>query len=197
MKLRNILISAMAGTALATVPAQAQESVEPVSAHSLIHTDIEGEGTAFAIVDDFVLSSDGSEIEFVLFEMKEGVATEAQSLSFVPWTNVDINSNGLERDLMIVGNENSGPQELSMTRAEANTRILSRILDSDLVFADGVVRPIDDIIFDPQSGEVDDYIVAFEDDDRRVPAEFVSVSPSDGYSVVQPSDYTYTVYVIG
>ena len=220
MKLRTILTSAMAATALAAIPAPAgahqadwsaakqsewqKMSSSRVSAETILRGDINGGTGEIATVDDLILSPTGNQVQYVLFELRQPLTNLDTEDAFVAWDNVDVsNAEYGEAEVRIVDTADAqAPEELTLTERQANRRLVSELIGADMTFADGQVREVEDILFDPKTGIVRDYVVDFDQetvfdlDQRRVPASLVSIDANGGLRTAQPLTWSYEVWIL-
>lgn len=157
-----------------------------------------------ASVDDLILSPDGRRVQYVLFDQRGLYFRLRSGNGFVEWTNIDVRpSTGIGPGL-VVGDAESGkePEEIALTRSQAERRLVSNLLDSRMTFADGQTLRVSDILFHPESGELSDFVVQmnddslFDDDQRRIPASMVTVDANGGLRVNQPTTYRYEIWVL-
>jgi len=216
MKINSFLATALAATALGSSPAMAQtdwekdraryEAImnETASAERMLSGDVTNGFNHIGDVQNLVLDPTGTRIEYVLYEVPYPYSTFGDEDGFVRWDNVAIEPGtvgGL--DLAIDdGTEPYAKNELEITRAEADDRLVNRIIESNMMFSDGSMREISDIIFDPDNGMVTHYVVEFDDDslfdedERLIPADWVSLDERRGYwTVSQPLNYDYEIWV--
>ncbi|MEQ5788166.1 hypothetical protein J3454_09695 [Erythrobacter sp. NFXS35] len=177
---------------------------ERVSAEEMLDGDISNGFNPIASVDDLILSPDGRQVQYVLFDQRGLYFPLNSGNGFVEWSNVDVRPGfGFDPEL-VVSDVESGkePQEIALTRSQANRRMVSNLLDSSLTFTDGRTLPVSDILFHPDTGMLSDYVVQmnadslFDDDQRRVPASMVTVDANGGLRVNQPTNYRYEVWVL-
>lgn len=177
---------------------------ERVSAEEMLDGDISNGFNPIASVDDLILSTDGRQVQYVLFNQRGSYFPFETGNGFVEWANIDVRAGLGSGPELVVNDEASGkaPQEIALTRSQANRRMVSNMLDSSLTFTDGRTLPVSDILFHPETGMLSDYVVQmnaeslFDDDQRRVPANMVTVDANGGLRVNQPTTYRYEIWVL-
>ena len=221
MKLATILAAGLATTALASAPAMAQPGMgqgnmeqaqerwkdamnETVSATRIMSGEVTDGFTTLGDIDNLILSSDGAKIEYVLYEVPYASSFFGEDDGFVRWDNIAIERGAYSGlDLRIDGDgEAYAKQQLEITKAEADDRLVDRIVGGDMMFADGEMREIDDILFDPETGMITNYVVEFDEDSlfdqdtRLVPASMVSLDENRGvWMATRPVSYQYEVWI--
>jgi hypothetical protein len=209
-------MTGLATAALGAAPALAQSSMEEahdhytkamnetVSATRMMSGDVTDGFSQLGDVSDLILGPSGESIEYILYETPYPVAFYGADDGFVRWDNVEIERGGFAGlDLRIDdGAEPYAKEQLRITRSEADDRLVDNIIGGDMMFADGEMREIEDILFDPDSGMVTNYVVEFDEDSlfdedtRLVPASMVSLDEERDYWMVsQPVNYEYEVWV--
>ncbi|QIQ87500.1 hypothetical protein [Erythrobacter sp.] len=216
MKLKTILAAGLATTALGAAPAMAQSAMEQahdrykdamnetVSAERMMSGDVTDGFSQLGDVRNLVLDKTGERIAYILYDVPYPSSFYGSDDGFVRWDNVAIERgayNGL--DLRI--DDDAEPyrkEQLTLTKAEAEDRLVDNIVGGDMMFADGEMREIEDILFDPETGMVTNYVVEFDEDSlfdedtRLVPASMVSLDENRDYWMVsQPTTYEYRVWI--
>ena len=199
----------LAGPAMAQAPnsqdwAQRQAQNETVSAQRMMSGDVTNGFNMLGNVSDIVLNARGTAVEYVLYEVPFPYDVYTAEDGFVRWDNIEVERGvGSGLDLRIDGEASAyAKEQLQLTRAEAGDRLVSRIVGSDLTFADGQMREIDDIQFDPESGMITNFVVEmdedslFDEDTRLVPAAMVMLDPQGVWTVRQPVTYNWTVWAM-
>lgn len=176
---------------------------ERVSAEEMLDADISSGMNPVGPVDDLILSPDGQRVQYVLFDQRSTFFRLSAGNGFVEWDNVDVRQGaGFEPDLVVTDAESGKePQEIALTRSQANRRLVSNLIDSNLTFMDGRALRVSDILFNSETGELSDYVVQmnedslFDDDQRRIPASMVTVDANGELRVNQPTTYRYDIWV--
>lgn len=176
---------------------------ETVSAERMMDGDVTNGFNMLGNVTDLILDERGDRIEYALYEVPHPLSFYGSEDGFVRWGNIAI-ERGVGTGLDLRLDDGASPyskEQLTLTRAEANNRMVSRIIGSELMFADGQKREIQDIQFDPDSGLITNYIVEmdedslFKEDTRKVPAPLVTLDQEGVWIVSQPVTYDWEVWV--
>ena len=199
----------LAAPAMAQAPnsqdwAQRQAQNETVSAQRMMSGDVTNGFNMLGNVSDIVLNARGTAVEYVLYEVPFPYDVYTAEDGFVRWDKFEVERGvGSGLDLRIDDDASAyAKEQLKLTRAEAKDRLVSRILGSDLTFADGQKREIDDVHFDPQTGMITNFVVEmdedslFDEDTRLVPAAMVMLDPQGVWTVRQPVTYNWTVWAM-
>ena len=213
---RNTFIAAGLGVAaMIAAPVSAQQTDmqawqqwqrsnnETVSAERMMTGDVTNAFNMLGNVEDLILNERGTQIEYVLYEVPYPYSAFGSEDGFVRWDNVAVERGfGTGVDLRIDNEASSEAKDrLQLTRKEARGRLVSRIVGGDMMFADGSMREIDDILFDPASGLITHFVVEmsedslFDEDTRRIPASMVSLDANGRWMVSQPAAYEWEVWV--
>jgi sporulation protein YlmC with PRC-barrel domain len=221
MKLKTLLAAGLATTALGAAPAIGQSGMdantmkqaheryeqamnETVSAERMMSGDVTNGFNQLGDVRNLILDPTGQRIEYILYDVPYPWSFYGGDDGFVRWDNVAIERGGYDGlDLRIDDDAaDYRKEQLELTRAEADGRMVDKILDGDMMFADREMRGIEDILFDPETGMVTHYVVEFDEnslfdeDTRLVPASMVRMDDSGDYWMVsRPTTYEYEVWV--
>lgn len=216
MKTRTLLAAALSGTALTAAPAVAQDDMraaqdrynaamnETASAERMMSGEVSHVFRQLGEVRDLILDPAGQRVEYILYETPMIGRIYGGEDGFVRWDNVEIERGaGTSLDLRIDDPASAESKDrLTITRSEADDRLVSRIIGGEMMFADGQMREIDDILFDPDTGALQHYVVEFDteslytEDTRLVPAAMVSLDEERGtWIVAQPVTYTYETWI--
>lgn len=82
----------------------------------------------------------------------------------------------------------SAPEEFELTAAEADRRLVSRLIGERLHFPNEASREIEDMLIDRQTGAVTHWIVDMEDDSlfsaerRAIPVDRISIEEDEDLS---------------
>lgn len=167
---------------------QARADLEDaVSAQTLLGADVRNVVNPIGNVRDLVLNEDRTAIEYVLYEVPYPYSLMDAQNGFVAFDNLAIEAGAtLATDLRIDDEAARGPEELTLDRREADHRMVSRILEDHVVFADGQqVREVEDILVDRKSGKILGYVVNrnpdawFNEEPLMVPPHEITIR-SDG-----------------
>ena len=216
MKLKYIISAALGSLALAIAPAATAQTdnaqawldwqeanTQSVSAERMMTGDVTNGFNMLGNVRDLILNPAGTQIQYVLYEVPFPYSFYGGEDGFVAWDNVAIERGvGTGLDLRIDDDASrQAKEQLALTRREAENRMVSRIVGESVSFPGGATREITDILFDPATGMLTDYVVEmnedslFDEDARRIPASMVTRDPSGVLMVAQPVTYTYEVWV--
>lgn len=158
-----------------------------VSAQTLLGADVRNVANPIGNVRDLILNEDRTAIEYVLYEVPYPYSLLDAQNGFVAFDNIAIEAGAtLASDLRIDDEAARGPEELNLNRREADHRLVSRILEDHVVFADGQqVREVEDILVDRESGKILGYVVNrnpdawFNEEPLMVPPHEITIR-SDG-----------------
>lgn len=231
MNIKPIMKSSLAGLALIAMPAAAQTADgdymmpseeakaqmaqgnfmmpweeatnNTASAERMMSGDVTNGFNMLGNVKDLILNTAGTQIQYVLYEVPSPWSFYGGEDGFVAWDNIAVERGvGAGLDLRLDDGESPyAKEQLELTRNQANNRMVSRIVGEDLMFADGAMREIDDILFNPKTGMVTHYLVEmdadslFREDIRRIPASYVSWDSQGMMRVSQPTTYQYEVWM--
>lgn len=216
MTIRSILLAGLGGLALASTPAAAQtmdrESWQQwqemrnsaVSAESMMTGDVTNGFNMLGNVEDLILNASGTQVQYILYDIPFPYSHYGSDKGFVAWDNIAVERGaGTGLDLRIDSEESAyAKDELKLTRAQGERRMVSKIIGSDVRFNDGQMREVEDILFDPDTGMLTHYVVQFDnetlfgDDPRRIPASMVSIHSNGTLSIAQPVTYDYEVWIL-
>lgn len=158
---------------------------EVVRASDILAADVSNGLNPIGRVDDLVLSSDGSRVEYILYEAPYPYRLFGADEGFVTFDNVVFERGGgaLDMEVRLVDDEApQAPEELRLTADEARERLVSRLVDEPMYFSEEDARRVEDVLIDRETGEITDYVVEtqpdtlFRDARRTVPAERVEIS---------------------
>ena len=215
MKLKALMTAGLGAAALMATPAMAQAQTsqdwaqrqaqnETVSAQRMMSGDVTNGFNMLGNVSDLVLNERGTGVEYILYEVPFPYDVYTAEDGFVRWDNVEVERGvGTGLDLRLDDGASAyAKEQLRLTRAQAGDRLVSRIVGSDITFADGQTREIDDIQFDPETGMVTNFVIEmdedslFDEDTRLVPASMVMLDPQGVWMVTQPVTYNWTVWAM-
>ncbi|AOL21999.1 hypothetical protein Ga0102493_11970 [Erythrobacter litoralis] len=216
MKLKTLIAAGLATTALGAAPALGQSTMEEahdryqqamnetVSAERMMSGDVTNGFNQLGDVRNLVLDQTGQRIEYILYDVPYPSSFYGEDDGFVRWDNVAIERGGFDGlDLRIDDDaEDYRKEQLTLTKAEADGRLVDNIVGADMMFADREMREIEDILFDPETGMITHYVVEFDEDSlfdedtRLVPASMAGLDESGDYWMVsQPTTYEYQVWI--
>jgi len=158
-----------------------------VSAQALLGADVQNVANPIGNVRDLILNEDRTAIEYVLYEIPFPYALMDAQNGFVAFDNLAIEAGTTPATNLRIDDEAArGPEELKLSRKEADHRMVSRILEDHVVFADGQqVRELEDILVDRQTGKILGYVVNrnpdawFNEEPLMVPPHEITIR-SDG-----------------
>ncbi|MAT84645.1 MAG: hypothetical protein CMD39_10185 [Gammaproteobacteria bacterium] len=158
---------------------------DAVSADRLLGGDVHTVANPVGSVRDLILNERGSAVAYVLYEVPYPYALSGADDGFVRFDNVAVEDGAtLDTVLRIDDGAARGPRELTLKRSEADHRMVSRLLDDAVAFADGRhIREVEDILVDRHSGELLGFVVNrnpdawFNDDPRLIPPHKVTIGP--------------------
>jgi hypothetical protein len=194
MKVANLAIAVATMAASSLAFAQNQQDMskqweemrkEAISAKAILAGDIKSRFNAIGQVEYLILDEEGDAIEYVIWDRPQPLsAVYLGKEGFVNYDAVDVeHSITGDINLIIEDAEVSLPRdELKITRREADHRMVEKLIGSEIEFADGSTREVEDILIHPETGKVTHYVVAmnpdefFDDEPRAIRASEVKVS---------------------
>ena len=158
-----------------------------VSASELIEADVTIVANPVGNVRDLVLNSEGTAVEYVLYEAPYPYELYGAENGFVAYDNVAVQPLGISSEIRIDDEADAQASEtLEITRAEADRRLVSRVLDQHIAFAGAETRPVEDMLIDRESGKITHIVVNknpdawFNDEPRVVAADQVTFDAEGG-----------------
>lgn len=159
-----------------------------VSASDLMHADVRSGppllGQPLGKVRDLVLDEAATSVEYVLYEVPYPYSLYGAANGFVAFDAAKIDDSGVGFGVEIRFERESdarAPEELTLNRAQADRRLVSKLMDERVAFADDQTREIEDVLIDRKTGKVTSLIVNenpeafFNDRPLRLPLERVSI----------------------
>jgi hypothetical protein len=172
-----------------------------VSAQELMSGDVNNNFNFLGDVRNLVLDPTMSRLEYVLYDVPYFYSLYGDDDGFVRFDNVAIERGGTGMDVRIDDEAaDYRKDELELTRSEAEGRLVDEIINGKVRFSDGQWRGVDDVLFDPDNGMIQYFVVEMDDeslfgnDNRLVPASRVSYDGANDYWMV--SDPTRTEFQI-
>lgn len=134
-------------------------------------------------VSELVLTSDGSAVQYVLYEVPYPFRVFGSESGFTTFDGIDLRAAaGADISVEFADTDaHSAPEELRVSASEADHRLVSEMLGDPLHFSDGETRTITDLLVDRDTGAVTHFVVDMEaqsllDTDRRsIPADRVDI----------------------
>lgn len=171
------------GQSEASFESWAQMEGEVLRAEEMLEGDVTNGLNPIGAVSDLVLSQDGSRVEYILYEVPYPYSFYGSEDGFTTFEGVDIFKDAaLELEVRLpIEARPQAPEELRLTAAEAQQRLVSRILGERLYFTEDTSRRIEDLLIDRESGEVLHYVIEadpeaiFSANRRTVPADQISI----------------------
>lgn len=195
MTVRGALgVSAMSMALALTAAAQAgqkswtQMRGEVVSAEDVLSADVTNGVAHVSEVRELVLSSDGSRVQYVLYEVpypyqpfdgRDGFTT-FERLDFAPGRGAGVDVRFADEAA------HRAPDQLTLTAGEADHRLVSNVLSQPMYFSDDETREIVDVLIDRETGELTHYVVEMEQTSlfnrelRAIPADSVEIDEAGG-----------------
>lgn len=209
----KILVVGLASTMLA-LPAAAQTAEQTAewerwyearqnvaNAEDILAGEVHNRFNILGNVTDLILSPSGNQIQYILYEVPYPYSAFGAEDGFVAWDNVTLERSTTGINVRIDDEAAARlPEELTLTRGQADHRLVSNIIGEDVGFSDETEREIEDILFNPSTGAVTHYVVQMDEeslfatDSRRVPASMVSISEQGEISISSPADYDYELW---
>lgn len=215
--LKITLAAALATSVLVTAaPASGQDNMremqsrydaamrESVSADRMMSGEVSRAFRSMGEVTDLILDASGQQVEYILYETPTIARIYGGEDGFVRWDNIAIERGGVSGlDLRIDDEARPGAKDqLTITRSQAGKRLVSEILEGELMFADGQMRKVDDILFNPETGMLTHFVTEmdaeslFTKDRRRIPASMVRYDEGrDTWMIAQPTTYNWEMWI--
>ncbi|PLW81267.1 hypothetical protein CWI75_16710 [Kineobactrum sediminis] len=200
MKLNTFVVATVLASALSAGPLLAQTEdekakmqkdiqnwaamrEEAIPAGEILAGDVKNIANPVGQVEELILNEKGTRIQYVLFEVPYPYSFYTGEDGFVNYKAVEVEDgyyggvNLLIRDADV----DLPRDQLKLTKGEARGRLVSRLIGSDIKFADGQMREVEDILVHPKTGMVTHYVVEmnpdalFDDDSRTIRATKVSI----------------------
>ena len=137
-------------------------------------------------IENIVLDDEGTAVEYVILDSDRTPWGFYNDNGYVTWESVDVEHGSAISEVDLNGGGDtdmanmSGPEEIAITASEADRRLLSRVIESDMRIGGGEsFYEIHDVLIQPESGRISHYVIAtqpgvlFSDDRRAVPANEV------------------------
>lgn len=136
-------------------------------------------------VRDLVLSEDLNEVEHILYAVSYPYGFYGSEDGFVNYDAVAFDR-GVGFDMQARIDEEGStqtPDQLKLTRREADHRLLSNIIGEEVVFSreKDRAKKVEDVLLNRKTGEVEGYVVQMDDDSlfnsqpRAIPADDVGI----------------------
>jgi sporulation protein YlmC with PRC-barrel domain len=155
---------------------------EVVSAEDLLAAEVSNGFNPVGDVTDLILSEDGRQVQYVLFESSYPYTLRGGIDGFSSFDRVEITQNFYDLTVLLPRDAPpSAPDELRLTRSQARQRLVSRLIDEPMQLAGNDLRQIEDILIDLDTGAVAHYVIEtnaetlFNQDRRTVPASRVTI----------------------
>jgi hypothetical protein len=155
---------------------------EVVSAEDLLDAEVSNGFNPVGDVTDLVLTEDGRQVQYVLFEGSYPYTLLGGVDGFSSYDRVEINQSFYDFTVLLPREAPPGAsEELQLTRSEARQRLVTRLIDEPMQLANNDVRQIEDILIDLDTGAVAHYVIEtnaetlFNMDRRTVPADRVRI----------------------
>jgi len=133
-------------------------------------------------VRDLVMAPNNRQVRYVLTEVPHPFGIYGGRDGFIRFDNASFEDEiyGME---VRVGNASDaeGKDQLKLTRTQADDRLVSNILEEEMLLAGDDVRDIENLLIDRQSGEITHVVIAlndeslFNEDPRAVPMDTVRI----------------------
>ena len=155
---------------------------EVVRAEDLLSADISNGYNPVGNVTDLVLTADGRQVQYILFESSYPYTLLGGADGFSSYDRVEINQDWHELTVLLPSEAPPGaPEELQLNRNQARQRLVTRLIGEPMQLANNDVRQIEDILIDRDTGAVAQYVIEtnaetlFNLERRTVPADRVTI----------------------
>ncbi|MEE4153299.1 MAG: hypothetical protein V2I27_03990 [Erythrobacter sp.] len=175
-----------------------------VSAQELMSGDVNNNFNMLGDVRNLILDPTSSRLEYVLYDVPYFYSLYGDDDGFVRFDNVAI-ERGSDMNVDVRIDDEAydfRKDQLELTRSQAQGRLVDDILDGEVRFSGGEMRGVDDVLFDPQSGQIQYFVVEMDDeslfgnDNRLVPASRVRYDQrGDYWTVSDPMDTEFQIWV--
>ena len=137
-----------------------------VSARELMGADVNNLGNPVGDVRDLVLNEDGTAVEYILYEVPYPYSFYGSEDGFVAFENAVVESDAAIGTTVRFGDPASpqAPDRLTLSKAEADHRLLSRILGDTVSFEGDQSRAVEDVLIDRETGQITHYVVNMNPD---------------------------------
>lgn len=165
-------------------PGMASAKDKMVEASNILYSNVSNGLNVFGKVDNVMLDKHGKSVEFILFDTSTSFDATDAGKGFVNFKNVNFNPETLGNFQVVIADTNAQrkPQELKVTRTEAEYRLLSRILEESIQFSDMSLREVNDVLIDAKTGHIKYFTVEMDTDNvfgneiRAIPAETIEIN---------------------
>jgi hypothetical protein len=147
---------------------RAEMRKEAVSARTLLSGDVKDRFNLIRRVSNLILDENSDRVKYVIWEVPypySGVYLGRNG--FVEYDAIDLEHGVTGRNNLVVEETESEPERghLTIARSEARYCSLDHIIGSEIEFADGTERQVQDVLVHPETGKVTHYVVAMNPDD--------------------------------
>ncbi len=160
---------------------------ELISAGSILQAQVWSEHNDYAgNVSKLVLNEQQDALQYILYEGPNPWDNMAYESGFITFDNSDFEygSVNLVEVRYEVPEDSMAPDELRLTKSQAQGRLISNLIGSEVTFTDNQTRVVEDILFNIDSGEIAYFLVdmdpnaMFATERRAIPADSVSINDS-------------------
>ncbi len=119
-----------------------------------------------AQVTNLVLNKNGDELEYIIYESRSPVMSFYVGDGYTSYNTVDLESSyGGGVDVRVDSSADvRGPEEIEITRDEADQRLVSHVLESQIELDGGKIYQVEDLLIQPQTGKITHYVIGSEPD---------------------------------
>ncbi|MBN1240984.1 MAG: hypothetical protein JXB36_20970 [Gammaproteobacteria bacterium] len=167
-----------------TMESWAKMRGEVVKAEELLGADVTNGFNPLGSVTDLVLTADGRQVQYVLYEAPYPYSVFGAEDGFASYDNMEVEGGGASFDVVLRLEEEAAaqaPEALRVTRDQAEQRLVSRLIGEPMRFSGNAEREIEDILIDRDTGAVTHFVVETEENSvfraqrRTVPADSVMI----------------------
>ena len=157
---------------------------ELMEASSVLDSGITNGLNEFGQIRNILLDESGKFVEYIFFETSETFSQTTDGEGFVEIENVEFAPDIAVGEWEVIVEDTDAqrqPEELEVDRSEADHRLLSNLLDESIQFSDQQARAIDDILINPETGEIEYFTVEMDNESffnqqmRAIPASEVEI----------------------
>lgn len=162
---------------------------EVVRAEELLGADVTNGFNPLGTVTDLVLTADGQQVEYVLYEVPYPYSFYGGEDGFASYDDIGVETGGADLDVDLRLEDEAAaqaPEALRLTRDQAEQRLVSRWIGEPMRFSGDAEREIEDILIDRDTGAVTHFVIETDEDSvfraqrRTVPADMVMIDESGG-----------------
>lgn len=156
-----------------------------INANEIMGGDVTNGLSTYGDVRDLILSRDSQRVEYILYEVPYPYSFYGSEDGFIRFDNAAFDTAGAFDLRVRIDDEESkfAAEELTLTRGQADHRLVSNIIGEPLGFTSepGAFKEVENLLIDRDSGQVTHYVIEMNDESlfnsepRAIPAARVNV----------------------